>query len=80
MEEEEDNVALSRSMLVPFRNPTPAHHGGVVRRQLAVVVPRTSAITAASSFSRFKLPRGWHVESVPRADGIRSDRVPSRFP
>ncbi|KAF7119565.1 hypothetical protein RHSIM_Rhsim13G0086700 [Rhododendron simsii] len=78
MEEEEDNVALSRSMLVPFQNPTPAHHGGgvvpTVRRQLAVVVPTTSAITAASSFSRFELPRGWYVESVPRADGIRSDR------
>ncbi|KAG5554232.1 hypothetical protein RHGRI_011930 [Rhododendron griersonianum] len=51
-------------MLVPFRNPTPAHDNDVtfVRRQLAVVVPTTSSIVADSdSFLRFKLPRGSYV-------------------
>ncbi|KAI8558610.1 hypothetical protein RHMOL_Rhmol04G0109200 [Rhododendron molle] len=41
-------------MLVPFRNPIPAHDSDVpsVHRQLAVVVPTTSAIVVDSSFSR----------------------------
>lgn len=76
----------SPEMHVPLRLLLPGYGGGNEysdRRQLAVYnppPPPPPPSQPAFSGSRFKLPEGWEVEEVPRADASRVDKVLFRFP
>lgn len=65
-------------MHVPMRLLLPGYGGGneySERRQLAVYNPPPPPPQPAFGSSRFKLPEGWEVEEVPRADASRVDKV-----
>ncbi|XP_017246460.1 methyl-CpG-binding domain-containing protein 7 isoform X2 [Daucus carota subsp. sativus] len=69
----------SPDMHVPMRLLLPGYSGaneGSDRRQLAVYNPPPPPPPSQPGFggSRFKLPEGWEVEEVPRADASRIDK------
>lgn len=79
----EEQDPLSPSMHVPLRLLLPGYGGSdySADRQLAVFTPPPPPPTlllhnssSAITTSRFKLPEGWEVEEVPRANASRVDK------
>lgn len=80
---EQQGRGSADEMHVPLRLLLPGYGGNNEysdRRQLAVYnppppPPPPPRSQPAFGSSRFKLPEGWEVEEVPRADASRVDKV-----